>query len=406
MNINNLWSQRFYYYLKETSRYLRYMFNDHLMIVLLIGISAGAVYYKQWLFQLPEAFPFEWVIAVILGLLLTSTPIRSFLKEPDLVFLLAIEHKMNVYFRNVLIYSFIIQCFILLITYLALMPMYILFTNSTFLKLVLVFFIVLVLKSWNMLLVWRMFHIVELDLWKYDNVIRLIFNIVFLVLLFASAPFQYLFILIGIAILWAISFGFISRGKSIKWESLLKEENKQMNRFYQIANLFIDVPHLRNEIKPRRWLDWVSASIPLQQERVFHFLYLKTFIRSGEYLGLYIRLLVIAAVLLIGIDVAYAGFFIVPFFIYLTGLQLLVMFKQHDHKLWLDLYPISITKRMSAFLELLLKLMLSKGVFLSLLLLWIKGIQASIFTLAISIIFSYLFVQFYLKTKLLKMIRA
>jgi ABC-2 type transport system permease protein len=402
MNIKEIWRQRFSEYLKEVSRYMRYMFNDHLMIVLLIAISAGAVYYNQWLSQLPSTFPFQWVMAIILGVIVTSSAIRSFLKEPDLVFLLPVEHRMNSYFKNGLIYSFITQGFILLLTFLALVPMYIQFTDSPFYKITLVFFIMLVLKGWNMFLTWRMFHLLDRNSTVFDYGIRLFYNIVFLALLLSSAPFIYLFILIIIAILWALAFYVMSKGKSVKWELLLKAEIKQMNRFYQLANLFVDVPHLRNEVKPRRWLDWVSSSIPLHKERLYDFLYLKTFIRSGEYLGLYVRLMVIAGMIIIGIHLTYAGLIIVPFFIYLSGLQLFAMFKQHDNKLWLDLYPVAITERRLAFLGLIFKLMIGKGLVLSVLLLLTEGVWIAILCVAISSGFSYLFVHFYLKNKLLK----
>jgi ABC-2 type transport system permease protein len=402
MNINDIWKQRFLEYIKEVSRYMRYMFNDHLMIVLLIAISAGAVYYNQWLSQLPDTFPFQWVMAIILGVTVTSSAIRSFLKEPDLVFLLPVEHRMNTYFKNGLIYSFIMQGFILLLTYFALVPMYIQFSGNLFYKITLVFFIMLVLKGWNMFLTWRMLHLLDRNSTVFDYVIRLFYNIVFLALLLSSASFIYLFILLIIAVLWALAFFVMSKGKSVKWELLLKAEIKQMNRFYQLANLFVDVPHLRNEVKPRRWLDWVSSSIPLHKERLFDFLYLKTFIRSGEYLGLYVRLIVIAGIIIIGVHLPYAGLIIVPFFIYLSGLQLLAMFKQHDYKLWLDLYPVSITERRLAFLGLIFKLMLGKGVVLSTLLFWTEGVLIAILCVVISSLFSYLFVHYYLKNKLLK----
>jgi ABC-2 type transport system permease protein len=402
MDINNIWSQRFSSYLKELSRYMKYMFNDHLMIVVLIAVSAGAVYYNQWLSQLPLTFPYEWVMGIILGIVITASSIRSFLKEPDLVFLLPIEHKMKDYFRQGIIYSFVMHSITLLVTFLVLVPMLQQFTETSFQKLIVLFFIMVVLKGWNLFLSWRMLHNFDHQSTWLDYSIRLSFTTVFLVLLFAGAPFIYLCVLIVIGVAWALAFLNMTRGKSVKWELLINEEIKLMNRFYRMANLFVDVPHLRSEVKPRKWLDWVTASIPLKKENLFDFLYIKTFIRSGEYFGLYVRLLIIAGFIIAGVHFEYAALIIVPFFIYISGLQLLGMFKQHDQKLWLDLYPISISARRVAFLRLLFKLMVGYALVLSLLVIFFKGMLVTILCVITSALFSYMFVFIYLKNKLIK----
>ncbi|WP_246938832.1 ABC transporter permease [Bacillus pinisoli] len=402
MDLNNIWRQRFSDYIKELSRYLKYMFNDHLMIVAFIGASAGAVYYRQWLAQLPETFPFEWIMGVILGLVISTSSIRSFLKEPDLVFLLPVEHKMNDYFRKGIQYSFFMHAIGILVTFLIMVPMYNQFSDSSLVKLMILFFIMLVLKGWNLFLTWRMLHQVDGQSTWLDFGTRFIFTTVFLVLLFQEASSAFLYILFAIAILWAISFDRMTKGKTVKWELLLQMEQRQMNRFYQLANLFVDVPHLRSEVKPRRWLNWLFSSIPLKHDKMFDFLYLKTFVRTGEYLGIYMRLLVIGGFILSGVHFTYGSLIIVPFFIYLSGLQLFAMFKQHDQKLWLSLYPIRMDARRTAFLKLLFRLMLGYVILLSVLVIFIKGAAVALLCAVISTIFTYLFIFMYLKNKLVK----
>ncbi|WP_456276021.1 ABC transporter permease [Bacillus sp. AK128] len=402
MDINNIWSKRFTSYLNELSRYMKYMFNDHLMIVLFIGFSAGAVYYNQWLSQLPAAFPYEWVMGVILGIVITTASIRSFLKEPDLVFLLPVEHKMTVYFKKGIVYSFVIHSITVIITFLVFIPMLNQFTEYSMEKLFILLFIMLILKGWNLFLSWRMLHVFDHPGWV-DYSIRLCFTVVFLVLLLGGAPFIYLGILMVIAIGWAFAFYKMTSGTSVKWELLLESETRQMNRFYRIANLFVDVPHLRSEVKPRKWLDWITASIPLKKEKMFDFLYIKTFVRTGEFLGLYLRLLVIAGFILAGVHFQFAALIIVPFFIFISGLQLLTMFKQHDQKLWIDLYPVSISVRRLAFLRLIFKLMMGYVIVLSIVVVFFKGILVALSCLLVSGLFSYAFVFMYIKNKLVKL---
>src|SRR5690625_386305 len=104
-----LFKERLSAHLKETNRYLKYIFNGHLAIVMFFLISAIAVYYQQWLAQLPADFPTAWIIGVIFGVLVSYNPVKTLLQEPDLVFLLPAEQKMGYYFRNVLRYSFVNQ---------------------------------------------------------------------------------------------------------------------------------------------------------------------------------------------------------------------------------------------------------------------------------------------------------
>ncbi|KAA0547533.1 ABC transporter permease [Bacillus sp. BGMRC 2118] len=403
MKIQDIWSKRFSEFIKEKSRYIRYMFNDHLMIVLLIALSAGALYYKQWLSQLPDGFPFEWIMGIFLGLIVTMSSVRTFLKEPDLVFLLPVEHKMSVFFQRGFFYSLIVHSLTLFIAFLPFIPMYKRFTDSVGTDYIVILLILLVVKGWNLLLSQKMFYFIEDSARILDKIIRLVFTISFLVLLFGDAPFVYLLVLIIIALLWLIAFYVITKDKyMLKWEVLIKEEVKLSNRFYRIANLFIDVPHLRNEVKPRRWLNFLSNSIPFQKEKVFTFLFTKTFIRSGEYLGLYVRLIFIAGFLVIGIDFPYAGLVIIPFFIYLSGLQLMALYKEHDQKLWIDLYPVSDGQRLQSFLDLLWRLMIVKGVILAVVLTLSDGIMMGLYGIVISVGFSYIFVHSYIKKKLIK----
>src|SRR5690625_642077 len=111
-------------HLKETSRYLRYIFNGHLVIAMFFFIAVAAYYYQQALTELPENFPTSIIMGIVFGLVATYSPVRTLLKEPDLVFLIAAESKMNAYFRNSLIYSFLIQLYVIFLIAAALGPLY------------------------------------------------------------------------------------------------------------------------------------------------------------------------------------------------------------------------------------------------------------------------------------------
>jgi ABC-2 type transport system permease protein len=403
MDINQIWINRFSEHVKELSKYLRYMFNDHLMIVLFIAFSGGALYYRQWLTQIPSSNHYLWGMAILVSLIVTPSPIRTFLKDADIVFLLPKEHSMEGFFKKGFFYSLMIQIGVVTFTYIILIPLHIQLSERPLNHLLVVFMLLFLLKVWNSLLSWRMYYFIEKDARRTDLILRFVFNIGFLYLLFTRAPLLYLTMLSIIAIVWYFSFLHITKETSLKWELLIEEEIRQMARFYRVANLFMDVPHLKNEVKPRKWLNGLTKTA-ITHEKIYSFLYIKTFVRSGDFLGIYVRLLLISSFILYVVSYPFAGAIIVPFFIYLSSLQLVGMYHQHDNKIWLSIYPVEESIRLLSFTKMLFNLMVIKAVALSFFIIWIDGLVSAVATLVISIFFSYSFVQYYLKKRLNKLV--
>src|SRR5690625_7571823 len=78
-------------HIKETSRYLKYIFNGHIAVAMFFLIAALAYYYQQFLAQLPKDFPSAIIIGIVFGLVLTYALVRTFFLYPDLVFLMLAE---------------------------------------------------------------------------------------------------------------------------------------------------------------------------------------------------------------------------------------------------------------------------------------------------------------------------
>src|SRR5699024_6536825 len=136
---------------------LRYIFNGHLAFASFFLVAALAYYYQAWLAQLPENFPTAIIIGISFGLVVSYSPVRTLLKEPDLVFLIVAEEKMNAYFRNAIIYSFLIQLYLVLLIGAALGPLYMASfperEGNAYLLTILVLFI---FKAANLLINWWM----------------------------------------------------------------------------------------------------------------------------------------------------------------------------------------------------------------------------------------------------------
>ncbi|MGJ0467560.1 ABC transporter permease, partial [Listeria monocytogenes] len=89
-----LWKERFSAYTTEVMRYLRYMFNDHLLFVLVIGLGAGIFYYAGWVKTLEPTFPVIPLMVILLTASIAVSPVATLLKKPDIVYLIVQEKAM------------------------------------------------------------------------------------------------------------------------------------------------------------------------------------------------------------------------------------------------------------------------------------------------------------------------
>src|SRR5690625_6023280 len=82
-NARKVFKERLDVHVKETSRYLKYIFNGHIAVAMFFLVAALAYYYQQFLAQLPKDFPSAIIIGIVFGLVVTYAPVRTFLQEPE-----------------------------------------------------------------------------------------------------------------------------------------------------------------------------------------------------------------------------------------------------------------------------------------------------------------------------------
>jgi ABC-2 type transport system permease protein len=395
-----LWRERLGTASKEIGRYSRYIFNGHIVIVLVFLLGTAAFYYQEWVKTLSGDFPVALLMATVLSLVITISPIFTFVVDPDKVFLLALEERLESYFNRSIVLSFFIGLYLIVLFLGVLMPIYAQVTGSGF-KHFLPFLVVLAgLKLINLFIRWRVQYYVEESTQRLDTFIRFVVNGVFLYLLFNQAVFGFVAVVGGLLLLLLFTYYKQTKKKGLKWERLIQLEERRMMSFYRLANLFTDVPKLKDEVKRRRWLDWITSSLPYKQEATFLHLFLQTFIRGGDYLGLWIRLTIIGGLILYFVTFGYGQILFVILFIYLTGFQLLPLWNHHQNKLWIQLYPVrEITKKRS-FQKLLFVVLSIQSLLLSVPIVMKGEWLVSGIALVAGIAFSYLFVYQYSLKKL------
>lgn len=372
IDIQSLWKERLSKRTKELSRYLKYIFNGHIVIVMVFLVGTVAYYYQEWLKTLSPDFPVAEIMALVLGIIVTYSPIYTFLEEADRVFLLPLENKLGTYFKKAILTSFLISSYLILIGLAVLMPMYASVNGGDFSSFFPFLIILLLLKGMNMLIRWRVEYEIERSTHLMDSIVRFLVNTALLFFIFNSAHIGFIITTVGILLLLYVFFYQKTKGKGLKWEFLIHSEERKMAKFYRVANMFTDVPHLRDIIKRRKWLDWLLRTVSYQQDHTFHYLILRTFLRTGDYLGIFVRLTAIGGVLLYFISNGLAQIFLALLFIYLTGFQLVPLWKQHQNKLWIDLYPVDVKIRENSFKWLIARILIIQAVIFTLLLI-LKG---------------------------------
>ncbi|TFJ93532.1 ABC transporter permease [Lentibacillus salicampi] len=392
--------QRFAAHLKETSRYLRYIFNGHIAFAMFFFVSAAAYYYQQWLANLPEDFPTNWIIGLTFGLLVSYSPVRTLLKEPDLVFLIAAENKMGSYFRDALIYSFVIQLYMILLAGAAFGPLYFAsYPERTGEVYLLTLLIVLIFKAGNLAANWWILKIREPGVRWVDQVVRILLNLaVFYFIISGEMVWAGVTtVLFTLVFLYDLS---VSRKQpGVVWDLLVEKDRERMQTFYRIANMFTDVPHLKNRVKSRQWLVSLVSRVPLAKNRTFDYLYRISFVRSGDYLGMYVRLIVIGGLFIYFVPNVWMKLLFALLFLYMSAFQMMTLYHHHRTVMWLDLYPVDIKVRQQSLFKLLFQLTLIQTVIFALLFLGMKEWMGMLIALIGGTVFNYLFIRGYVKKK-------
>ncbi|GLB58809.1 ABC transporter permease [Cytobacillus sp. NCCP-133] len=395
-----LWKERFGRTSKELSRYLRYIFNGHIVIVLVFLLGTAAYYYQEWLKTLPEPFPVSAVMAVILAILLTYCPIYTFLSEADKVFLLPLENRLSGYFKRSMMVSFLVHAYLIVMGLGVLMPIYARVNEGDFSAFLPFLLIMLAAKALNLLIRWKVQYYVETNVHRLDTLVRYAINAVFLYLLFSGASLIFLLAVGVLFVVLYIYFRARSKERGLKWELLIDQEERRITSFYRLANMFTDVPNLRDRVKRRKWLDWLLGSIPYKQEELFKNLYARTFLRSGDYFGLFIRLTIIGGMAIYFISYGMGQVLMVLLFMYLTGFQLLPLWNHHQNKIWVNLYPVHGGYKEKAFKQLLSAILSLQTLMLSLAV-WANGDwKGSLLSLAAGLLFAYVYTHFYIQKRL------
>lgn len=339
---------------KKMMKYLKYVMNDHFILVCMIGLGGFGYYYSEYLKTLDSSVSWmPYVVILIWFASLFVGRLSTLMQEADMVFLLPKERAMTGYLKRGLNYSMILPTICVSLIVGMTFPLVVATKGISF---SMVGFIIASLIALKYADLWIQLESIYLNTEKRVTIHRMIWSLGSLISLLLSI-FVSFYIGLLVAIVISVILVTLARktlsDDQLDWEKSISVERKRMKRIYSFFNLFTDVPGLASDVHRRKYLDGVLNKIKKTSDNTYLYLYARVVARGSEYSGLIIRLIIVGSVLLFFTQSFWLMAILGSLFIYLIGFQLIPMYHAFDYMLMTQLYPISYKQKSKAVLKII-----------------------------------------------------
>ena len=405
MNSATIFEARVRKYQKKSMKYIRYMLNDHFLIVLFFLFGFIMVQYSSWIQSIRVL---ELPLLGLLGALLASVPffggVATLLEPADGIFLSVVGQDFKAYLQKAIRRSWMLPILVMLAATGIIFPIVAqaFGTNlSMFVKLFL-------LQAFFKDLLFRCTK------YAYRGVLHFTWMEKLGIYMIAVANFFGMFlwisegwsiVLLVIPVLLSI---FVEQyyGKAAfvyQFDKMIEMELERQQRIYRLFALFVDVPMLHKPHAHRRtYLDGVLKMLVGNQPSGHRYLVSRTVIRTSQYMSLLLQLAVVSFVVALFSQPYYWNFIVNALLMMLLGFQLVGVIQsantQNSHFASL----VDSNTRLKDDLSVLMMTMVASGVVL--------GISSAIgmreliglVGIVFYPIFGVFFTQFYLRFRFLK----
>ena len=325
MNSAELFETRVRKYQKKSMKYMRYVLNDHFLIVLFFLFGFIMVQYSSWIQSIRVL---ELPLLGLLGALLASVPffggIATLLEPADGIFLSVVGQDFKAYLQKAIRRSWMLPILVMLAATGIIFPIVAqaFGTNlSMFVKLFLlqVFFKDLLFRCTK---------------YAYRGVLHFTWIEKLGIYMIAVANFFGMFlwisegwsiVLVVIPVLLSI-FAEQYYGKAAfvyQFDKMIEMELERQQRIYRLFALFVDVPMLHKPHAHRRtYLDGVLKMLVGNQPSGHRYLVSRTVIRTSQYMSLLLQLAVVSFVVALFSQPYYWNFIVNALLMMLLGFQL------------------------------------------------------------------------------------
>lgn len=297
--MRKLFKERRAHFTKRCLSYLRYVLNDHFVLVLMVLLGFLALQYRSLLEHFPEnPWTVYLLLVIVSAFFFLSGRVATYMEEPDRVFLLSKEDEVITLLWQSRLRATVIWGVVQVIAQLMLLPLY--------------------LK-----LGWTLFG--------------------FLIYLFVLSIGKYGWFL--------AQTPFLSKERRLEWDRVIQYERKRKQKILQFYSLFTHVKGISNHVKRRHYLDGILSFIKKQQGWTWDYLFARSFLRTGDFFWLTIRLVSLSLASLLLIQESWLATGLVILFDYLLLFQLLSLYQVYDYQYMTQLYPVTKQEKRLSFIR-------------------------------------------------------
>lgn len=348
-SIEAIWAKRSSAFWKGSMPYIVDMARSGVPFVTAMVLLTALASYTSLLRDMPPDFPFTWVGMAALTPVIAYSPLRTWLREADVVFLLPREGEMHRYIGRSFRYNGLPGYAAVLIVGLIYLPIYARGPGETASSILLA--AVLAMKGFSIAAAWQERKLVWRNSRRWIRVTRWIVTAV-CTAAFVQSSLWVAAAMTGAAILLlALLYRSLPKHR-MPWQTLIAEEKRTQRRYTVFFSAFADVPAETAQVARRGYLSWLGRRIRYSSAHAFMYLYAHTLIRT-ELGGIAIRLTLLG--MLAGLLAADAGLWngwgaagVYVLFVWLVGLQLSALTQSHRHSVWRHVYPLPEQQRVSA----------------------------------------------------------
>ena len=325
MNSAELFETRVRKYQKKSMKYMRYVLNDHFLIVLFFLFGFIMVQYSSWIQSIRVL---ELPLLGLIGALLASVPffggVATLLEPADGIFLSVVGQDFKAYLQKAILRSWMLPILVMLASTGIIFPIVAqaFGTNlSMFVKLFLlqVFFKDLLFRCTK-----YAYRGVLHFTWMEKLGIYMIAVVTFFgMFLWISEGWSIVLLVIPVLLSIFVEQYYGKAAFVYQFDKMIEMELERQQRIYRLFALFVDVPMLHKPHAHRRtYLDGVLKMLVGNQPSGHRYLVSRTVIRTSQYMSLLLQLAVVSFVVALFSQPYYWNFIVNALLMMLLGFQL------------------------------------------------------------------------------------
>ena len=325
MNSAELFETRVRKYQKKSMKYMRYVLNDHFLIVLFFLFGFIMVQYSSWIQSIRVL---ELPLLGLLGALLASVPffggVATLLEPADGIFLSVVGQDFKAYLQKAIHRSWMLPILVMLASTGIIFPIVAQAFGTNLSMFVKLFLLQVLFKDLLFRCTKYAYRGVLHFTWMEKLGIYMIAVVNFFgMFLWISEGWSIVLLVIPVLLSIFVEQYYGKAAFVYQFDKMIEMELERQQRIYRLFALFVDVPMLHKPHAHRRtYLDGVLKMLVGNQPSGHRYLVSHTVIRTSQYMSLLLQLAVVSFVVALFSQPYYWNFIVNALLMMLLGFQL------------------------------------------------------------------------------------